>query len=49
MMALGIIAQRLRTSAPFDRGAGRITNDTLASQLLVGAPPRTDWEQFYKL
>lgn len=48
-MALGIIAQRVNAKLSFDSAARQITNHKLANELLVGAPPRKDWEQFYKL
>ena len=48
-MALGIIAQRLNKDIVFDRATNQITNDKVANGLLVGAPPRKGWEQFYKL
>jgi len=33
----------------FDPSTRRIINHKFADQLLDGAPPRKDWEQFYKL
>ena len=48
-MALGIIAQRVNASLKFDRATKQITNHKLANALLFGAPPRKDWEQYYKL
>lgn len=49
MMALGIIAQRLNRKVLFDRATEQVTNDPVANALLVGPPPRKEWEQFYKL
>lgn len=49
VMMLGVIAQRLNRKLVFDRNTRQITNDKLADQLLVGPPPRKDWEQFYRL
>jgi len=49
MMALGVIAQRLNRKLLFDRATEQITNDKIANALLVGPPPRKEWEQFYKL
>ncbi|WP_339709178.1 Gfo/Idh/MocA family oxidoreductase [uncultured Kriegella sp.] len=49
VFCLGTIAQRLNTKLKFDRKKKRITNNKLANQLLVGAPPRKEWEEFYKL
>jgi predicted dehydrogenase len=48
-MAIGIIAQRLNRKLLFDRATEQITNDKVANGLLVGPPPRKEWEQFYKL
>jgi hypothetical protein len=49
MMALGVIAQRVNAKLTFDRDTRQITNNKVANELLAGAPPRKDWEQFYKL
>ncbi len=46
---LGTIAQRLNTKIEFDREKKQITNNKIANNLLVGAPPRKGWEEFYKL
>jgi predicted dehydrogenase len=46
---LGVIAQRLGGTLKFDRETKQITNNKIANQLLVGPPPRKDWEQYYKL
>jgi hypothetical protein len=48
-MDLGIIAQRVNSKLVFDPKTRRITNHQLANELLDGAPPRKEWEQFYKL
>jgi len=48
-MALGIIAQQLNVKLEFDRTQRQFTNSKPGNELLVGAPPRKDWEQFYKL
>lgn len=48
-MALGIIAQRVNAKLSFDPATRQITNHKLANELLAGALPRRDWEQFYKL
>ena len=48
-MALGIIAQRVNAKLTFDRATKQITNHKMANEMLAGAPPRKDWEQFYKL
>jgi len=46
---LGVLAQQLNTKIVFDRETKQVTNNKLANQMLVGAPPRKGWEQFYKL
>lgn len=49
VFCLGVLAQMLNTTLKFDRKKKRITNNKLANQLLVGAPPRKGWEQYYKV
>jgi predicted dehydrogenase len=50
MMGLGIIAQRVNAGKlTFDPATQQITNNKVANEFLAGAPPRKDWEQFYKL
>lgn len=46
---LGVLAQQLNEKLIFDRETKQITNNKLANQMLVGAPPRKEWEQYYKL
>ena len=46
---LGVLAQQLNTKLAFDRDKKQITNNKMANELLVGAPPRQGWEQYYKL
>lgn len=48
-MAIGILAQRVNAKLEFDLRTHRITNHPLADQMLDGAPPRKEWEQFYRL
>lgn len=48
-MALGVIAQRVNAKFNFDPATKQITNHAQANALLAGAPPRKEWEQFYKL
>jgi hypothetical protein len=48
-MALGIIVQRVNAKITFDPATKRITNHTVANELLAGPPPRKDWEQYYRL
>lgn len=49
MFSLGVIAQRLGGTFDFDRESEQITNHERANQLLVGPPPRKEWEEFYRL
>ncbi|MCX6879011.1 MAG: Gfo/Idh/MocA family oxidoreductase [Verrucomicrobia bacterium] len=49
VMVLGVIAQRVNAQLKFDRATSQITNHPIANALLVGPPPRKEWEQFYKL
>lgn len=49
VFTLGVLAQRLGTKLVFDRETKQITNNPLADLLLVGAPPRKGWEEFYTL
>lgn len=49
VFCLGVIAQQLNTKLLFDRDTKQITNNAIANQLLVGATPRKDWKQFYRL
>jgi hypothetical protein len=49
VMVLGVIAQRRNAQLKFDRATRKITNDKIANAMLVGPPPRKEWEQFYKL
>ena len=48
-MALGVIAQHVNAKLEFDPATRQITNHKVANGLLVGVPPRPDWEQYYKL
>jgi len=49
VFCLGVIAQQLNAKLIFDPKKKRITNNKLADQLLVGAVPRKEWRQFYRL
>ncbi len=49
VFVLGTIAQQLNTKIMFDRETKQITNNNLANNLLVGAPSRKGWEEFYRL
>lgn len=49
VFCLGVLAQQLNRKLEFDAKKKQITNDKLANDLLVGAPPRKGWEEFYKL
>jgi hypothetical protein len=46
---LGVLSQQLKTKLLFDRETKQITNNKIANELLVGAPPRKGWEQYYKI
>jgi Oxidoreductase family, NAD-binding Rossmann fold/Oxidoreductase family, C-terminal alpha/beta domain len=48
-MAIGILAQRVNAKLTFDPVSKQITNHKVANELLAGAPPRKEWEQFFKL
>jgi predicted dehydrogenase len=48
-MALGVLAQRVNAKLAFDPVGKRITNHARANALLAGAPPRKEWEQYYRL
>ncbi len=49
VFCLGVIAQRLNARLFFDPRTKQFTNNDFANALLVGAPPRKGWEEFYKL
>jgi len=49
VFTLGVAAQRLSTKLLFDRETRQFTNNEYANQMLMGAPPRKGWEEFYKL
>jgi len=49
VFCLGVIAQQLNTKLKFDRKTKLITNNKIANALLIGPPPRKDWEQYYKV
>jgi hypothetical protein len=46
---LGVIAQRIGGRLKFDPVAKRFTNSRRANKLLMSEPPRTGWEQYYKV
>ena len=48
-MAIGVLAQRVNAKLAFDPATKQITNHKVANELLAGAPPRKEWEQFFKL
>ena len=48
-MALGVLALRVNAKLVFDPASKQITNHKVANELLAGAPPRKEWEQFFKL
>ncbi len=49
VFCLGVIAQRLNTRLFFDPRTKKFTNNEFANHMLVGMPPRKDWEEYYKL
>ncbi|MGX1752841.1 Gfo/Idh/MocA family oxidoreductase [Sphingobacterium sp. NPDC055346] len=49
VFCLGVIAQRLNGKFKFDPVKKEITNDKFANALLIGPPPRTGFEQYYKV
>ena len=49
VFCLGVIAQRLNQKIVFDRETKHIIDNPFADALLVGAPPRKGWEEFYKM
>lgn len=49
VFSLGVMAQQLNEKIVFDREKKQITNHPLANNLLVGAPPRKGWEDYYKV
>ncbi|WP_316813880.1 Gfo/Idh/MocA family oxidoreductase [Pedobacter heparinus] len=49
VFCLGVLAQKLNTNLEFDRKKKVITNHKIANDLLIGAPPRKGWEQYYKV
>lgn len=49
VFSLGVLAQQLNTKLEFNRSTKQITNNKTANEMLVGAPPRKGWEQYYKM
>jgi hypothetical protein len=49
VFCLGVIAQRLNTKIEFDAAKKQITNNPFANALLAGSPPRSGWEDYYKI
>jgi hypothetical protein len=49
VFCLGVIAQRMNTKIEFDTVKKQITNNPFANALLAGAPPRSGWEEYYKI
>ena len=48
-LMLGVICQRLQEELRFDRETERFVDNDRANALLDGPPPRSGWEQFYKM
>ena len=50
VFCLGVIAQRLNAQLFFDPRTKQFTNNAFANALLAGgAPPRSEWKEFYKI
>ncbi|MDR2563899.1 MAG: Gfo/Idh/MocA family oxidoreductase [Prevotellaceae bacterium] len=49
VFCLGVIAQRLNTKIKFDAKTRQITNNPFANAMLAGQPPRSGWEEYYKI
>lgn len=49
VFCLGVLAQWTGEKIVFDRKNKIITSSKNANELLVGPPPRKEWEQFYKV
>ena len=49
MFLLGVIAQRLGGTLPFDRETKQFVGNDVANAMLDGPPPRKGWEEFYTM
>ena len=49
VFCLGVMAQRLNTKLEFDPVKKQITNNPFANAMLAGAPPRSGWEEYFKV
>lgn len=49
VFCLGVIAQRMNTKLLFDAKTKQFTNNPFANALLTGTPPRSGWQDYYKL
>ena len=49
VFCLGVIAQRVNRPLYFDAVTKQITNDKFANALLIGAEPRKEWLEYYKV
>jgi hypothetical protein len=49
LFSLGVMVQRLNTKIFFDRATNQITNNVFANAMLTQIPPRSGWEEFYRL
>ncbi|MDR1525218.1 MAG: Gfo/Idh/MocA family oxidoreductase [Tannerella sp.] len=49
VFCLGVLAQRLNTKLEFDTAKKQITNNPFANAMLAGAPPRSGWEEYYRI
>ncbi|MDR3251895.1 MAG: Gfo/Idh/MocA family oxidoreductase [Tannerella sp.] len=49
VFCLGVLAQRLNTKIEFDPVTKTVTNNPFANAFLTGLPPRSGWEEYYKI
>jgi hypothetical protein len=49
VFCLGVLAQRLNTKIEFDSVTKTVTNNPFANAFLTGLPPRSGWEEYYKI
>ena len=49
VFCLGVIAQRLNAKLKFDPATKQFTNNPFATAMLTGLPPRTGWEEYYRI
>jgi len=49
VFCLGVMAQRFGTKIEFDPVTKKVTNNPFAQAWLTGLPPRSGWEEYYKI